>query len=127
MMSFAPISYIADFSFSVRFRKLSNSAIVRFRRSVSSSICSSFLSFFLEKNPFFSFSPSGACASSEEASFSFTASASAWVSVSFTCSSFAASAALESISVFAMSLTSLFCTSVLLGIFMIECLIELAL
>ena len=41
---FAPISNIWDFSLSVRFLKFSNSAICRFTRSVSCSICSSLLS-----------------------------------------------------------------------------------
>ena len=44
---------MAAFSFSVRLRKLSNSAIWRCTRSVSSSICVSFLSFFFLKKPFF--------------------------------------------------------------------------
>ena len=74
IISFAPMIYMLDFSFSVRLRKLSNSAMFRFKRSVRSSICcSSLLSFFfLPKKdvfPFDSFS-SAASASFSPSGFS---------------------------------------------------------
>ena len=126
MMSFAPISYIADFSFLRSFPeivKFSHRALQAIRQLLDLLI---FLILLLGEKILFLFSPSGACASSEEAPFPSLPQLLPGFCF-FYLLSFAASAALESISVFAMSLTSLFCTSVLLGIFMIECLIELAL
>ena len=56
-ISFAPMMYMLDFSFSVLLRKLSNSAMVRFRRSVSSStFCSDLSFFFFPKKEVFDFS-----------------------------------------------------------------------
>ena len=56
-ISFCPMMYMLDFSFSVLLRKLSNSAMVRFRRSVSSStFCSDLSFFFFPKKEVFDFS-----------------------------------------------------------------------
>ena len=91
---FAPISYICDFSFSVRLRKLSNSAICLFTLSVSSSICSSFLSFFFLKKDFFL---SGSSESASEASASAFSAVSAVSSVDVTFSSSLVSEAFSSV------------------------------
>ena len=105
----APISYIADFSFLRSFPeivKFSHRALQAIRQLLP--ICSSFLSFFLEKNPFFLFFYLRRLCVFRR-SFLFLHCLSFCLGFCFFyLLSFAASAALESISVFAMSLTSLF-------------------